>query len=138
MPTQFIFFGILHSIAVASVLGLLFLRLPWGVTLTVAAAVMALPQFYRDVAFEGPMWLWVGLAPHFPQTMDYEPMFPWFGAFLLGLAAAQFMLSRGDLARTVASASMARITWPGRHSLIIYLAHQPILIGLFNVYFWLR
>jgi uncharacterized membrane protein len=138
MPQQFIFFGILHSIALASLLGLAFLRLPWVVTLLVAAAVLAVPQLYRDVAFDAPWLLWVGLAPGFPQTMDYEPMFPWFGAFLLGMSAAQLMLSRGPLVRKAASPLMARVTWIGRHSLVIYLVHQPVIIGLFNLYFWMR
>ena len=138
MPTQFIFFGILHSIALCSLLGLAFLRLPWGVTLGVAVIVLAVPQLYRDVAFDTPLLAWVGLAPEFPPTMDYEPLFPWFGAFLLGMAVARIMLARGGLARAVPQPLMARLTWPGRHSLVIYLAHQPILIGLFNLYFWLR
>jgi uncharacterized membrane protein len=138
MPQQFIFFGILHSIALASLLGLAFLRLPWAVTLLLAVMILAVPQMYRDMAFDVPWLLWVGLAPGFPQTMDYEPMFPWFGAFLLGMAAAQYMLSRGPLTRRLGSPLMARITWPGRHSLVIYLVHQPVIIGLFNAYFWLR
>jgi uncharacterized membrane protein len=138
MPQQFIFFGILHSIALASLLGLAFLRLPWVVTLLVAAAVLAVPQLYRDVAFDAPWLLWVGLAPGFPQTMDYEPVFPWFGAFLLGMSAAQLMLSRGPLVRKAASPLLARVTWIGRHSLVIYLVHQPVIIGLFNLYFLLR
>jgi uncharacterized membrane protein len=138
MPEQFIFFGILHSIALASLLGVAFLRLPWAVTLVVAVMILALPQLYRDAVFHAPWLLWVGLAPGFPQTMDYEPMFPWFGAFLLGMAVAQMLLSRGPLARSVATPLMARVTWPGRHSLVIYLVHQPVIIGLFNVYFWLR
>ncbi|WP_323007152.1 heparan-alpha-glucosaminide N-acetyltransferase [Pseudorhodobacter sp.] len=138
MPGQFIFFGILHSIALSSLLGLAFLRLPWRMTLGVAAVFLVVPQVYRDVAFDTPWLAWVGLAPGFPPTMDYEPLFPWFGAFLLGMAAAQAMVLRGALVRAVPSPLMARLSWPGRHSLMIYLLHQPILIGLFNLYFWLR
>lgn len=138
MLEQFIFFGILHSIALSSLLGLAFLRLPWGVTLLVATVVIALPQFYRDVAFDTPFLVWLGLSPAFPPTMDFEPVFPWFGAFLLGMAAAQAMLARGPLTLRMPSARMARLTWPGRNSLLIYLLHQPIMIGLFNLYFWLR
>jgi uncharacterized membrane protein len=138
MPQQFIFFGILHSIALASLLGLAFLRLPWGLTLLVGLAIIAVPQLYRDAAFNVPWLLWVGLAPGFPPTMDYEPVFPWFGVFLLGMSAAQLALARGPLTRAVASPRMRRVTWAGRHSLMIYLIHQPVIIGLFNVYFWLR
>ncbi len=138
MPAQFIFFGILHSIALSSLLGLAFLRLPWGVTLAVAVVVLTLPQVYRDVVFDTPLLVWVGLAPAFPPTMDFEPLFPWFGAFLLGVVLARVMLARGPLVRVTPSPIMARLTWPGRHSLVIYLLHQPIMIGLFNLYFWLR
>jgi uncharacterized membrane protein len=138
MPAQYIFFGILHSIALSSLLGLAFLRLPWAATFLVAAVVLTLPQIYRDAAFDTPLLIWLGLAPGFPPTMDFEPLFPWFGAFLLGVALARFSKSGAGLARGVASPMMRILTWPGQHSLVIYLAHQPILIGLFNLYFWLR
>lgn len=138
MPAQFIFFGILHSIALCSLLGLAFLRLPWAVTLLVAVVFLAVPQLYRDVIFDTPVLMWVGLAPDFPPTMDYEPVFPWFGAFLLGMGCAQMMMSRRLLATGLPSPALSRLTWPGRYSLVIYLVHQPILIGLFNAYFWFR
>ena len=53
----FIFFGILHEIALASLLGLAFLRLPAMVTLIAAALVIAAPYFARSALFDHP-WLW--------------------------------------------------------------------------------
>ena len=53
VPGAFIFFGILHEIALASLLGLAFLRLPALVTLIVAAAVIAAP-FYRALGVVRP------------------------------------------------------------------------------------
>ncbi len=59
--------------------------------------------------------------------MDFEPVFPWLAPFLAGVALTRWArasalwpaISRppGRLAR--------RLTWPGRHSLVIYLVHQP-------------
>lgn len=134
MPHQFIFFGILHSIALSSLLGLAVLRLPWGAILGLAGFFLTVPQLWRHEAFDTPLLWWVGLAPTFPPSMDYEPIFPWFGALLLGMAAAKWRLARGPFGQTPPSPALARIAWIGRHSLIIYLVHQPILIGCFILY----
>jgi uncharacterized membrane protein len=139
MPEAFIFFGILHSIAVASVLGLLFLRAPVWVTLLAAAAVWVLPDVAGSPAF-GPRWLaWTGLAETPPASFDFVPVAPWFAATLLGIAAARAgeaaglwdRLRGGDPGPTIRA-----LAWPGRHSLAVYLLHQPVLIGL--VWLWTR
>jgi uncharacterized membrane protein len=132
MPNAFIFFGILHEIALASVLGLAFLRLPPLVTLAVAAGVVALPQFYRAEIFDQPALWWVGLQAMKLHSNDYVPVFPWFGAVLAGIAAARLALSSGlldRLARLEPGAWARPLQFIGRHSLAFYLIHQPILIG---------
>ena len=132
-PDSFIFFGILHQIALASLLGLAFLRLPWIVTALAAAAVIALPFAWRSDVFAHPALLWSGLAPVPPRSNDYVPVFPWFGAVLAGMALAQAAISTGllnRLAQWPASRLPLWITWPGRHSLALYLVHQPLLLGL--------
>jgi uncharacterized membrane protein len=132
VPNGFIFFGILHEIAVASVLGLLFLRLPAVVTLLVAAAVIAAPHYLRSPYFDDPWWWWTGLSESRPRSNDFVPVFPWFAAVLIGMAAARIAQQAGVLAR-LAAWSPPRWTRPlsfgGRHSLAFYLIHQPVLIG---------
>ena len=136
-PDRFIFYGILHSIAVSSVLGLVFLRLPTAVTLAAAGAVFALPRIVQAPVFDAPWLVWLGLGTRTPPTMDFEPLFPWFGPFLLGLAAARLADRAGLLARAIDDApgpSVRMLAWPGRHSLAIYLVHQPVLIVLLWVW----
>lgn len=132
-PQAFIFFGILHQIALASVLGLAFLRLPAFVTLAAAAAVIAAPHFVRADAFAHPALWWVGLAPVNPRSNDYVPLFPWFGAVLIGIGAAKIARASG-LLEWLRRAGEPRWAGPldflGRHSLAFYLIHQPVLIGL--------
>lgn len=132
MPESFIFFGILHQIAVASVLGLAFLRAPWFVTAIAAALVIAAPSLLRTPLLDHPAWWWTGLSATLPRSNDYVPVFPWFGAGLAGMALAQLGLGTGALARLSAIA-MPRwsgvLSLAGRYSLSVYLLHQPVLIA---------
>ena len=130
IPDEFIFFGILHCIAVASVLALLFLRLPAAVSLASGLAVIALPIFWRSALLDPAWLLWTGLGTVAPRTNDYEPLFPWFGPVLLGIAAARWWLSVGAPGGKVDGGASGRpLRWAGRHSLAVYLIHQPVLIG---------
>ncbi|UMY15772.1 DUF1624 domain-containing protein [Methylobacterium organophilum] len=135
-PDAYIFFGVLHCIAVASLLALPFLRLPALVTALVAAAVVAAPFWGRHALLEEPVLSFLGLRTIPPRTNDYVPLFPWFGLVLLGLAAAKAgapRLLRGPLGRWQARSGLARAaSFAGRHSLAIYLVHQPLLLAILS------
>lgn len=132
MPDTFIFFGILHQIALASLLGLAFLRLPWVVVLLVAAGVVAAPAWLTSPAFDSAWLWWTGLSETRPRSNDFVPLFPWFGAVLAGIAAAM-IAERSGIFDGLSRLSAPRWTTPlgflGRHSLAFYLVHQPVLIG---------
>ena len=131
VPGAFIFFGILHQIALASLLGLAFLRLPALATLAIAAIVIAAPSYARSALFDHPWWWWLGLSPMDPRSNDYVPVFPWFGAVLAGIAAARLASRLGLLERLarLKTPRLRLLQFAGRHSLAFYLVHQPVLIG---------
>ncbi|MHA1157448.1 MAG: DUF1624 domain-containing protein [Alphaproteobacteria bacterium] len=139
--STFIFFGILHQIALASVLGLAFVRLPLIMVTLAAAAVIALPLAVRMLplslsltVFDAPWLWWVGLSTKLPASLDYVPLFPWFGVALAGMVAGRLFLTYATLTRfarwtprgLVARAAVVA----GRWTLPIYLIHQPVLLGL--------
>lgn len=132
-PEVYIFFGILHSIAVASIIGLLFLRAPVWVTALAAVAVFAAPVYLRAELFDAPWLLWVGLHTTPVATLDFEPVLPWVGPFLLGMVAGR-VLDRAGTWDRLRHASEGRVAWilgwPGRYSLAVYLVHQPVLVSL--------
>ncbi|MER8833893.1 DUF1624 domain-containing protein [Mesorhizobium sp. M0045] len=131
-PDGFIFFGILHEIALASLLGLAFLRLPALLTLAVAALVIAAPFYLRSELFDHPALWWVGLSATNPRSNDYVPLLPWFGAVLAGIAVTKRAATSGALTRLSALAPgrwANPLVFIGRHSLAFYLIHQPVLIG---------
>ena len=135
-PESYIFFGILHCIAASSVAALLFLRAPVWATLLAALAAFAAPVFVAAPALNGA-WLWTGLGAATPFTNDWRPFLPWFGVTLVGLAAARAGLASGfidALARWRATnPPMRLLALGGRHSLAVYLIHQPVLLGLLYV-----
>lgn len=134
VPDGWIFFGILHNIATASLLGLLFLRLPFFVTLVFAALALVAPRYLSSDAFN-PIWLsWIGLSTAPPRSNDYVPLLPFLAPFLLGLAISQFVTPRGWLDRFRKPSGRKNIlALFGRHSLAFYLVHQPVLIAIVYV-----
>ncbi|MCD7110304.1 DUF1624 domain-containing protein [Rhizobium sp. DKSPLA3] len=134
-PSGFIFFGILHSIAAASLIGLLFLRLPVVVTLAAAAAAFVAPLYLRSAFFDTPALWWVGLSETLPRSNDYVPLLPWLAPFLTGIALGRIALAGNWLDRTAPSDGRPNkaargLAFAGRHSLPIYLIHQPLLLSL--------
>jgi uncharacterized membrane protein len=141
MPESYVFFGILHHIAVASVLALPFLRLPPVVVALAAAVAFALPAFAATGIFDSPWLIWLGLGRRALDSGDFVPLFPWFGCVLVGVAAAGLALRHvGEERLAVWRASSQPfkvLAWGGRHSLPLYLVHQPLFIGLLSALLWL-
>ena len=136
MPGQFVYFGILHAIAAFSLIGLGFLRLRVSVLLVCGILVVVAPHVLRSDAFNAPALWWLGLSTQTAPTMDFEPLFPWFAAFLFGMAAAKAAKTSGGLkhARRYSPGAYGHLKgaflWAGRHTLLLYLVHQPVLIAL--------
>ncbi|MEM6740898.1 MAG: heparan-alpha-glucosaminide N-acetyltransferase [Pseudomonadota bacterium] len=129
-PQAFIYFGILHSIAAASLIGLALLRAPVWALLALAALVVAAPDYLRSEALNHPALWWTGLATAPRASVDYEPVLPWAAPFLCGLAVAKIADAQGLWARLAARPfGPAALVWAGRHSLAVYLLHQPFLIA---------
>lgn len=80
---------------------------------------------------------WIGMMTYKPYTEDYVPLLPWFGVVLLGM----FLARRAQLHSWLEKNSKMEFRNPvakllafgGRHSLIIYMLHQPIFIGLLAI-----
>lgn len=132
-PQTFITFGILHCIAVSSVLARPLIDFP-RVALVAGIAVVALGSTLQLPLFDTPWLNWVGMMTHKPPTEDYVPLFPWLGVALIGVALGARVLTRErrmlDAAGRVTPTWLA---WSGRHSLLIYMVHQPVLVGILRV-----
>ncbi|WP_297475728.1 heparan-alpha-glucosaminide N-acetyltransferase [Ferrovum sp.] len=129
---RWIYFGVLHFYWLATLISrpLLGLRgklLPLG--------LLALVAGQWGVTAMDPRWLnWIGLAAHKPSTEDYAPLLPWIGVLWLGMwTGIQPWSSRPQSNPASCSVPDRGVRWMGRHGLILYLVHQPILFALFEL-----
>ena len=137
VPEQYVKFGILHFFGIAFILAPFFLRFRYT-NLIVGAVLMVLGTYLQEQGvFPGFPWL-LWLIPYRHATFDYWPLVPWFGLFLLGMFAGKMLYPQGNRRFNIPDFShpvVSALTLPGRHPLVIYLAHFPILIGvIFAIY----
>ena len=139
-PETYIFFGILHMIAIASIAGLAFLRAPWWLAVAAAAAIFAIHEFIVIGWLNAIALSWIGLGSVDPVASDFRPVFPWLAPALLGVGTAKMCHQAGWLQvlgrRRLEGRPGVAIRFIGRHSLSYYLLHQPVLFALF--WTWLK
>lgn len=129
---RWIFFGVLHFIALASVIGLPFVHMPW-LALLLGVGLITLDRLFSSALFDQAALQWIGLMTYKPPTEDYVPLIPWLGVVLIGIFLARMLLSEAPPAWTQKLNATRPARWlifAGRHSLLIYMLHQPLLIGL--------
>ena len=133
-----ILFGILHLLGISMIL--------YGIT---GKYLEKIPRFIAPI-----MWIslfiaskiWIDGAPAvatrllFPfgfthlgfSSADYFPLLPWFFLFLSGTWLGGIIRTK---APTWLSAPVPKwLTWPGRHTLIIYMLHQPLFYVIFYIF----
>jgi uncharacterized membrane protein len=153
-PNSYIYFGILHGMALLLILARLVLTRCGGAAArlwALAAVSLALPYLALQAHAQWPGldWLnarafnWLGLISRKPITEDYAPLFPWLGVMCVGLLCGQWLLRNpGPLERLGAvlgrAVPLRALAWLGRWSLSYYMLHQPVLLGVFSVVAWLR
>lgn len=128
-------FGVLHLIGFSMIAAFPLLRYKW-VNLALWALLFVLGGVILSQQIHvGTLWLvWLGLYPVFYTAADYFPVIPWFGVVLLGVFFGNLLYPAGRrvfmLPDWSAAAPVYGLRFLGRHSLPIYLLHQPVLFGI--------
>ena len=97
---------------------------------------------YMDYSTDSLIFLPVGFEiKGSPWMADYMPLFPWLGVFLIGCVIGRIcykdkktlFAGRGKVMTAIARP----VEFIGRHSLIIYLVHQPVVYAVLFLIFML-
>ncbi len=130
-PREFIVFGILHFIGMSIILSLPFLNISRNKTIIFALLFIASGILLQSFVFDFSWLLWLGFSPLNFHTFDYFPLLPWFGVILLGLFSGNLLYPKGKRAfRMKEISSRNPLCFLGRHSLVIYLLHQVVLVAV--------
>lgn len=132
-----IVFGILHLIGVSIILAYPFLRFRFA-NLILAFPVIAAGLYIHALGFYSEhIWLVpFGVLPENLAMPDYRPLLPWFGVVLLGLFAGNVLYAyvRRTIQRFQQPQPVKSLAFLGRHSLFIYLIHQPIIVAVLSAF----
>jgi uncharacterized membrane protein len=140
-PKSFIYFGVLHGIAVMLIIVRLTgaLRLRSNAWWLLGAIAIAMPfiaarahAYWPELSFlNEKAFNWIGLISKKPITEDYVPLVPWLGVMCWGMAAGQTLLARRHGWLLVGlPKTLVPVAWLGRWSLSWYMLHQPVMIGM--------
>jgi uncharacterized membrane protein len=137
-PNSFIYFGILHGIA----LMLLILKAlsKWGQHLWLLALPVLSLKFIAPIAhetstgfeiFNQPLLNWLGFINRKPITEDYAPLVPWLAVILIGYSAGLWILkNKQHWLSAPINNNFYFLAALGKYSLSYYLIHQPVLFGI--------
>lgn len=152
MPEQLILFGVLHFLGAAMVLYALLQkaleRIPslWGMIGAAAAFLIFQPvsQGYLgigplrvtlpDILYASNLLFPLGFyGPRF-SSADYYPLLPWFFLFLLGAFWGRYW-EAGRMPGFVYRTHLRGLAFLGRHTILVYLAHQPVIYLVLTLIF---
>ncbi len=134
-PEQRISWGIIHFFVLSTLIAPFF-RTFGRYTIIVGSLILALPYVWL------PEWhsIWlvpIGFPPYGYFSADYYPLLPWFWLYLIGFGLAHFLSERGVLEKVFflkwEQFSLFRVI--GKHSLLFYMLHVPVLYVLFWIVF---
>jgi uncharacterized membrane protein len=128
--TDFIIFGVLHLIGISIILAYPFLKIKKYWSLVFGLLFILAGALIKNLEVSSLWLLWTGLVPAGFRSIDYFPLLPWFGVVLLGLFFGKILYPSGKSMVSLACPKPANpLCFIGRHSLIIYFIHQPILLS---------
>ena len=130
-PDMFVRFGTLHLLATAMLLTPLLNRLPTWLLSTLVPVFYLLGQMAHRTLVTNPWLFPFGLMTIDFTSLDYFPIFPYLGPYIAGMVFYRLVYARRGKTSLLPEWRWTRpLQFVGRHSLMIYVLHQPVYMVL--------
>lgn len=145
MPSQIIWFGILHFLAVMNIgfglikkhidktpalFGIILFSILFILTYNVHRGYLGIEGIWSyklpEILYQTNITAPIGFYSENFYSSDYCPILPWIFMFLIGTILGRYVK---NLPEALARTHIKPLAFIGRHTLIIYLVHQPIIVG---------
>ncbi|SMB83347.1 Uncharacterized membrane protein [Desulfonispora thiosulfatigenes DSM 11270] len=133
-PETYIRFGILHLLGLSIFLSTFFIKLSKYTLLILGLLITLIGYYFKNITMSSNLLFPLGLINDNYISLDYFPLFPYFGVFLLGMFLGKILYQQK---RSIINLNLniEAISYLGRHSLLIYLVHQPLLLAFLYLFY---
>jgi len=133
-PGLIIKFGILHFLGISMILFPLFNGLNKYFIFIIATLIIIVGNFFSTLTVPFEYLFPIGLMSSSFTSSDYYPLLPWFGVFLYGVAFSK-IIYREKKSVFNFKVKDNPLLFMGRHTLAVYLIHQPLILLILNLIF---
>lgn len=152
-PHAPIYFGVLHLLGISMmiygfignftskipwVLGLILFALLYFLTLNIPHGYMGFNWLFTidmpDSLYGARLLFPLGFMPSGFSSMDYFPLLPHFLLFMSG-ASLGVLFKSGRAAKGMYMVRFSGLAFIGRHALLIYILHQPVMVAILELIF---
>jgi uncharacterized membrane protein len=128
-PKEYIVFGILHFMGISMILYHYIKKLDMKFIFILALLILYVGYRFESMTTNVPFLFPFGLMTSNFVSLDYYPLLPYFGFFLIGTILGK-LLYREKRSLFTFELNNNPLSLMGRHSLLIYLVHQPLTLGI--------
>lgn len=130
---QIIMFGILHFLGFCMLLFPVLNKLSVKILIILSIVLLITGMIIKNYYFEIEYLFFIGIRTKLFFSSDYYPILPWISIFILGIILGKTIYTNKSsvLNNNIKYNYICKI---GKHSLIIYLLHQPIIILIINLF----
>lgn len=136
-PNLIIKFGILHFLGVSIVLAPMIKNVNAYLLIISGTLIISMYSVITRIYLSNDYFFMIGITRPGFLSSDYYPLIPWLGVFLYGMVIGDLFYFKRDVFLNVKMNDnvLCRV---GRHTLLVYLVHQPIILAVLTAINYIR